>query len=296
MERSSPSPPCFGKAMYESLIRGEVASDDEQRRQAVSYHRGSCEDFLERHKNDVSRALRDRLPGVKAIAPWLFPRIADARTLRLAWDFLAAKGGQTPGPNGHRYKEYNSAEIWEWCRCVAHALRTATYHSGPERVSWINKASGVGQRPIVLLNIEDRVVQRAIVLILQPLLDPLFDPRSLGYRPKLGHLHALAVAEQLTTAQRRMVWLAEDIEDAFLHVPLSRLLQVVGKLLPDNDLLGLLERVLPAQQPGQTHLNINKKSEQRCANLIVPGRLEPFLLDPPHDRFVALEQGQHPTA
>jgi len=47
---------------------------------------------------------------------------------------------------------------------------------------------------------------------------------------------------------------------------------------------------------GQTHLNLNKKSEQRFANLIVPGRLEPFLLDPPGDRFVALEQGQHPTA
>jgi RNA-directed DNA polymerase len=100
---------------------------------------------------------------------------------------------------------------------VTHALRAATYHSGPERISWINKASGVGQRPIVLLNIEDRVVQRAIVLILQPLLDPLFDSRSLGYMPNLGHLHALAMAEQLTVTQRRRIWVTEDIEDAFLH-------------------------------------------------------------------------------
>ena len=53
------------------------------------------------------------------------------------------------------------------------------------------------------------------------------------------------------------------------------------------------ERILEGEQgraqPGQTHLNLNKKPEQHFANLIVPGRLEPFFLDPTGDRFVALE-------
>ena len=95
------------------------------------------------------------------------------------------------------------------------------------------------------------MVQRAIVLIVQPLLNPLFDVRTFGYRPKLGHLHALACAEWLTQSQKRSVWVIEDIKDAFLQVPISRLLQVVRKFLPADDLIDLLGCVLPGQtQPG----------------------------------------------
>jgi hypothetical protein len=183
------------------------------------------------------------------VAPYLLSRIADARTLRLAWDFLAEKGGQAPGPNGHRYGDYYSEEIWGLCRCLERALRAGTYRRGPERVRWIPKASGLGQRPLVLQNIEDRVVQRAVVLVLQPLLDPLFDSRSLGYRPGRGHLHALALAQCLALRQERLVWVAEDIKDAFTNVPLSRLFDILGRLLPDDDLLVLLDRLLSGQGP-----------------------------------------------
>jgi hypothetical protein len=101
---------------------------------------------------------------------------------------------------------------------------------------------------LVLQNIEDRVVQRAIVTILQPLLDPLFDERSFGFRPQRGSLHALAHVERLTLDERRRVWVLEDLRDAFLHVPLQRLLQVVGKFLPAADLIGLIERVLSGNE------------------------------------------------
>ena len=40
------------------------------------------------------------------------------------------------------------------------------------------------------------------------------------------------------------MWLTEDVSDAFCHVPVSRLLQVVKKLLPADDLIVFLERVL----------------------------------------------------
>ena len=122
-------------------------------------------------------------------------------------------------------------------------MRHGKYRPGPGRIVEIKKSSG-GTRPLVLFNIADRVVQRAAVIIVQPLLDPLFDDRSFGYRPKLGHLHALALGEYLTVVGRRRVWVTQDIKDAFGHVPISRLLQVVNKILPDDGLLDLLERIL----------------------------------------------------
>jgi hypothetical protein len=208
-------------------------------------------DFLRRHEEDARRALRDGMRGVRALAPFLVQRIADPRTLRLSWDFLACKGGHAAGPNGRRYTDYTSSEAWDLCKCLASAILNGTYRPGPERVIWIDKASGKGKRPIVLLNVPDRAVQRGIALILQPVLDPLLDRNAFGYRPRLGHLHALALAEHLTVSQRRRIWVAEDVRDAFLHVPLPRLLQTIEKVLPDSKLLGLLERVLPGENlPG----------------------------------------------
>lgn len=237
--------------MYEYLIRGADALGSDQRSEAVLHHQGSCLDFLKRHHEDAACAWREGLRGVRACARHLLARIADPRALRLSWDFLAARGGQAPGENGLRYRDLASAEVWDLCRCLGRAIKDGTYRPGPERVCWIAKGSGRGRRPIVVLNVEDRVVQRAVNLILQPVLDPLLGPRSLGFRPKLGHLHALALAESLALAQRRRVWLTQDIKDAFGHVSLTRLLQVVEKLLPASDLLDLLHRVLPGQKlPG----------------------------------------------
>ena len=85
-------------------------------------------------------------------------------------------------------------------------------------------------------------------MILQPLLDPLFDPLSLGYRPQRGRRDALALAEMFTQTQQRRVWVVEDLKDAFQHVPISRLLQVMQQLLPDDGLIQLLRHVLPGRR------------------------------------------------
>lgn len=233
--------------MYEYLSRRSVGHDSSN----VTYHSGTCQDFLDRHEADAKLALTGGVRGAREIAPTLFRRIADPRTLRLAWDYLATKGGPAPGPDRRRYKDYTSPEIWEWCRCLASAIREGTYRSGEERVRWVEKASRRGSRPITVLSIADRVVQRAIFQIIQPVLDPLFSAHSMGYRPSLGTWHALSVAEHITQTERRGVWVIEDVRDAFQNVPLSRLLQVVSKLLPADDLLSLLANILPSTRlPG----------------------------------------------
>jgi hypothetical protein len=94
-------------------------------------------------------------------------------------------------------------------------------------------------------------VQRAVVLIIQPLLDPLFDAHSLGFRPGKDRLHALALAERYLVQEGRTVWVTEDLKDAFLNVPLVRLLQVVKKYLGADDVVALLGTVLGnAKTPG----------------------------------------------
>ena len=187
---------------YDYLLRGRLPGDDAGP-DAVGSHRGTTPQFMARYLATAGRASRDGLGGVKALAPDLLGWIADARTLRLAWDHLARNGGHAPGPNGLRYPDLNCAEVWDLCRCLGGVIRGGTYGRGGERVKMVSKGAGRGERPLVLGNIEDCVVERAVASVLQPLLDPLFDDRSLGYRPGRSHLKALAEAERLTLQERR---------------------------------------------------------------------------------------------
>ena len=101
-----------------------------------------------------------------------------------------------------------------------------------------------GTRPISLINIEDRVVQRAVVEVIQPLLDPLFGRNILGYRPGHGRLHALALAEQIALGEGRYVFVAEDVRDAFTRVPGREAAGLGSQHVPSEDFRRLLRRVL----------------------------------------------------
>lgn len=188
---------------------------------------------------------------LRDLAPHLRDWIADTRTLRQARDYLARRGGRAPGPDGVRYRDLNDRETWQWMRFCRAALRSGAYQPGPERVVHVPKASGSGTRPLVLQNITDRVVQRAAVEILQPLLDPLFDARSFGFRPGRGVRQALAAADATAAASGMWWWVTADIAVAFQAVPVARLLQVVRHYLPDDGLIDWIGRMLGGSQlPG----------------------------------------------
>jgi hypothetical protein len=88
------------------------------------------------------------------------------------------------------------------------------------------------------------VVQRAVVQTTQPLLDPTFDDRSHGYRPRHNRGRSLALAESLARQEDRWVWVTEDIKDAFDQVPQKRLLDVIRRQLPSKELARLIKRVV----------------------------------------------------
>lgn len=246
----SPSRSHFWEAfrMYENLVRGSLYQEDDTRPEAIEFHRGSPQDFLTRYQQRATLAAQAGYRGIREFGPRLVNRIADARTLRLAWDYLARNGGTAPGPNGHRYADYSSAEAWDLCRCLGKALRDGKYQPGPERILDIPKQSGQGTRPLVLTNVEDRVVQRAVVEILQPLMDPQFGRYCFGFRPRKSHLNALAHAKSIAFSQHRLVWTVADVKDAFLNVPVSQLLDVVRMIFRNNELVALLARILPSRR------------------------------------------------
>jgi ribonuclease HI len=214
------------------------------RQQDIDRREGTADDFVLRHTLGATLAARQGPAAVEEFLPKLLPRVADFRNLRAARQYLARKD-TAPGPNGCRFEDYYDEEIWPELRQLSEAISSGQYHAGDELVIHVRKRRGsTATRPIVLMDIQDRVVHRGLQQIIQPLLDPSFDNHSFGGRPGRGPLHALARASVLVREQKRLVWITEDIRDCFTQVPLARLLQVLEKRLPARELIELVGRAI----------------------------------------------------
>ena len=232
---------------------GRVGHGTRRRRRAVdprrlAKYRHSRGEFLMHYRRLAARDAAKKLPGLRGLAPEMVRLISDEKTLYAALNTLRAEGSPTPGPDGVRYQDIAAGGDWAWCRAVRDTIRGGHYSPGRERVHKIPKGPGRGTPTLVVQSVEDRVVQRAAVEILQPLLDPLFDPLSFGFRPKKGPLRALAAAERLTRDRGPGVWVSVDIRDAFGSVPLGRLIDVVRKYLPDDELVEFVETLARSEK------------------------------------------------
>ncbi|MGO9597013.1 MAG: reverse transcriptase domain-containing protein [Isosphaeraceae bacterium] len=207
-------------------------------------HKGSYREFLRRHECESAKAVRGTRSEQAAFAAQLFRRTADNRNLKHAIDYLASEAGSAPGPNGLQFEDLDIDERWELARALGKCISAGNYGPGPDRVVEIPKASGRGTRALRLQNIEDRVVQRAIVQILQPFLDPTFATTSYGFRPGRGREDALAMAEHLSTKEGRWIWILDDIRDAFDQVPHQRLLDILRRRQLPGELLELVRVVI----------------------------------------------------
>ncbi len=217
----------------------------------VLRHRGTTPDFIRRYRRLAKRAAATKLAGLREIAPSVLTVISDERTLYTALKHMEAVGSHAPGPDDLRYEDIAEYGEWKWCREVRDTIREGGFALDEERVQKIPKGPGRGFRELVIQSVWDRVVQRAVVEVLQPLLNPLFDSRSFGYRPKKGPLRALATAGHLYKSGTRGVWVSVDIKNAFPSVPVARLLGVLRHYLPDDELLDFLETVTePDTRPG----------------------------------------------
>jgi retron-type reverse transcriptase len=217
---------------------------------SVARHKGRATDIMNNIRAVATQVRLGNIP-MGHVADHLHDWVSDERVLWAAWTYLKQNGGHAAGPDGMRYCDFIDRQAWAECRDLRDEIRAGTYRPGDERVQLIPKASGNGTRPLVIQNLRDRVVQRAVVEVVQPFLDPLFDPRSFGFRPMRGIQDALVLAEHLYVTEQRRVWVTQDLKNAFLKVPLERILDLVRKYLGSEEMTEFIRTVLSgARTPG----------------------------------------------
>ncbi len=153
------------------------------RAEAVIRHCGDVRSFLRRRERATLMAAEQGQHGLREIGPKLLRWAADTRSLRAAWDYLREYGGSAPGPSNLTYEDLDPKATWELLRHLSQRIQNGDYSLGPMRRRQIPKGDGLHTRDLTLINIEDRVVQRAIVDTIQPILERTFDDCSHGFRP-----------------------------------------------------------------------------------------------------------------
>jgi RNA-directed DNA polymerase len=122
------------------------------------------------------------------------------------------------------------------------ALRAHRYQFAPVRVVEIPKPKG-GTRPLGIATVEDRVVQTAMKLVLEPIFEADFHNCSYGYRPKRDAKQAsMAIREDLYNQAWGVVEI--DFKSYFTSMPHGKLLKLSTKRIADGSMLKLIKQTL----------------------------------------------------
>jgi group II intron reverse transcriptase/maturase len=124
-------------------------------------------------------------------------------------------------------------------------LLSEGYRPGDVRRTWLAKPGG-GRRGLGIPNVIDRMVQQAVLQVLEPIFEPTFHASSHGFRPKRGAHTAVAEATgHLRSGYQTVVDL--DLAKFFDHVHHQRLLARLAERVKDERILRLIRRMLTAQ-------------------------------------------------
>jgi len=169
--------------------------------------------------------------------------LLDLDLLRAA--FYRTPKKKAPGIDGQTWSDYE-ANLEENLQSLLSRARNGTYRAPPVRRVHIPKGSGDATRPIGIPTLEDKILQRAVVMLLEPLYEPLFHEGSYGFRPGRSAHQALAALRENIMATNGGWILDVDVQKFFDTLDHGCLRDLLRRRVRDGVLLRLIGKWLNA--------------------------------------------------
>jgi RNA-directed DNA polymerase len=162
--------------------------------------------------------------------------------LVMAYRDLSPKAA--PGVDGVTWEAYGQ-DLVANLRDLHARVQQGRYRASPGRRAYIPKADG-RQRPLGISTLEDKIVQRAVVEVLNAIYEADFLGFSYGFRPRRGPHQALdALATGIMS--KKVNWVLDaDIRDFFGQLDRDWLRKFLGHRIADERVLRLISKWLAA--------------------------------------------------
>ena len=200
-------------------------------------------------KSDKPVATNIERIGVKArecpklVFTSLYHHVTDIDNLRAA--FHSLKGDKAVGIDRVSKTEYGR-HLEENLKDLSDRLGRMGYRPQPKKRSYVPKTGSAKGRPLGISVLEDKIVEKALKNVLEPIYEEIFLPESYGYRPK-RRVHHCIDALGRTIQQERINYVAEaDIRGFFDHVDHQWMVRCLHEKIRDKRIIRLIQRMLKA--------------------------------------------------
>jgi RNA-directed DNA polymerase len=171
----------------------------------------------------------------------LIDKVWDQKTLRLAAQAVVAKDGSA-GVDGESCAALDQ-HLEAISAGLSRQLQDRRYRPKPVKRVWIDKPGSKEKRPLGIPVVRDRVVQTALLYVLEPIFERDFAEHSYGFRPQRRAQQAVERVEQLLREGK--VWVVDvDFKGYFDSIPQDPLEGLLAAKVADRRVLELVRQYL----------------------------------------------------